>query len=344
MINKKSKLKSIFKYSLIGCGTLTILVVAIIIWIVISLFSGPDFMDITDYHPFRSEEAQERYLNHYDKRAEEWPISSITRIVKTSYGQTFIRISGSENAAPLVLLPGGGCNSLIWLPIIKTLSDNYRTYAIDNIYDFGRSIYTQPMTTTEDLLIWLDELFNVLNLGSDINLMGLSYGGWLASQYTLHAPSRLNKVILLAPAATVFPFSSEFIEHMIIGVIPHRYFLKIAVYWSFEDAINMDATSKRFVDSHVDDAFLGLRCFKFKQPPSPTVLHDDELRDIKVPMLFLYGENEKMYDATLAVQRINDIAPHIKTDLIPNCGHDLIIVQKEIVNRVILEFLDKNDT
>jgi pimeloyl-ACP methyl ester carboxylesterase len=343
MDNKKRKAVSILKYFLIGSGAIIVLVAAIIIWIVSSLFSGPDFMEITAYHPFRSEEAKERYLNHYDKRAEEWPIKSDTAMVETSYGRTFIRISGSENAAPLVLLPGGGCNSLIWLPIIKTLSENYRTYSIDNIYDFGRSVYIRPMTTTDDLLIWLDELFNVLKLKNDINLMGLSYGGWLAGQYTLHAPSRLRKVVLLAPAATIFPLSSEFITHMLIGVIPHRYFLKSAVYWSFEDAVNRDTISKRFVDAHVDDAYLGLRCFKFKQPPNPAVCKDDELRDIKVPMLIMFGENEKMYNAQRAVQRINDIAPHIKTDIIPNCGHDLIIIQKKIVNKLILEFLNDYD-
>lgn len=338
---EQSKKRPILKFFLVGCGTISVLVISIIIWIAVSLFSGPDVMDMRAYHPFRSEKAKERYLNHYDKRAKKWPIASVTRMVETSYGQTFIRISGPDNAPPLVLLPGGGANSLIWIPIIKTLSENYRTYAVDNIYDFGRSLYTRSITTTDDLLVWLDELFSELKLGDNINLLGLSYGGWLASQYTLHAPSRLNKVVLLAPAATVFPFSSELIRRMIISIIPHRYFLKSSVYWSLEDAVNKDATSKRFVDDHVDDAYLGLWCFKFKQPPSPTVLRDDEMRSIKVPTLFLVGENEKIYPAQEAVQRIKTIAPQIETEIIPNCGHDLWIVQTEIVSSKILEFLKK---
>ncbi len=343
MNRDKTKKRRILKYCLIGFGTITLFILSIIIWIVVSLFSGPDAMDINTYHPFRSEEAKVRYLNHYDKRVELWPVASVTRIVETTYGQTFIRISGPEEAPALVLLPGGGCNSLIWLPIIKTLSENYRTYAVDNIYDFGRSVYTRPITTTNDLLIWLDELFNILKLENDINLMGLSYGGWLASQYSLHAPSRLNKVVLLAPAATILPFSSAFIKNMIIGVIPHRYFLKSATYWVFQDAVNKDSESKKFVDNHVDDAYLGLRSFKFKQPPSPTVLSDDEMRSIKVPLLFLVGENEKVYDAKEAVKRIKTIAPQIETEIITGCGHDLSISQKEIVSNKILEFLIKEN-
>ena len=129
MTKDNSNRRLILKYFLVGCGTIVVLVIAIVLWIVISLFSGPDSMEITAYHPFRSEEAKERYLTHYDQRAKKWPIASVTKMVETSYGQTFIRISGSQDESPLVLLTGGGCNSLIWLPIIKSLSQNYCTYA-----------------------------------------------------------------------------------------------------------------------------------------------------------------------------------------------------------------------
>jgi pimeloyl-ACP methyl ester carboxylesterase len=341
MNNDKSKNRPILKFFVVGCGTITVLVVAIIIWIVVSLFSGPGVMEMTTYHPFSSEKAKERYLKPYDMRAKKWQVASETMMVETSYGQTFVRISGPNNAPPLVLLPGGGCNSLMWMQVIDTLSESYRTYAVDNIYDFGRSVYTRPITTTDDLLKWLDELFSTLALGDDINLIGLSYGGWLASQYTLHAPIRLDKVVLLAPVATVIPLSLDLVKRMIFSILPHHYFFKSTVYWIFEDAVNKDEISRNLVDEHIADAYLGLRSFKLKQPPSPTVLRDDELQGIKVPMLFLVGENEKIYDAQVAVKRINEIAPQIETDIIPNCGHDLLIAQTEIVNRKVLEFLKR---
>jgi len=58
-----------------------------------------------------------------------------------------------------------------------------------------------------------------------------------------------------------------------------------------------------------------------------------------VPTLFLVGENEKIYSAKKAVQRLNEVAPQIETEVIPNAGHDLTIVQAEMVNRKVLEFL-----
>lgn len=341
MKNNISRKRQILKFFLVGCGTIAVLVIAIIIWIAVSLFSGPDVMEMTSYHPFRSQKAKDRYLKHYDMRAQKWPVVSECRMIKIPYGQTFVRISGPANVPPLVLLPGGGSNSLIWIPIIKALSESYRTYAVDNIYDFGRSVFICPITTTDHLLEWLDELFDALTLGDNINLMGLSYGGWLASQYTLHASSRLDKVVLLAPVGTVLPLSSELVKRMIISILPHRYFFKSTINWIFEDAVNKDEASRKMVDEHIDDAYLGLRSFKLKQPPSPTVLQDDELHSIKVPTLFLVGENEKIYAALQAVQRINDIAPQIETEIIPDCGHDLLIVQTELVSSKVLEFLKK---
>ena len=65
----------------------------------------------------------------------------------------------------------------------------------------------------------------------------------------------------------------------------------------------------------------------------------EELKSIKVPTLYLVGEHEKIYSAQKAIQRLHKVAPHINTEIIPNAGHDLTIVQAEMVNTKVLEFL-----
>jgi len=76
-------------------------------------------MELSAYHPFRSPKAKEEYLALYDLRAKRWPVASQTRMVETSYGQTFVRISGAADAPPLVLLSGFSANSLVWVPSIE---------------------------------------------------------------------------------------------------------------------------------------------------------------------------------------------------------------------------------
>jgi len=73
---------------------------------------------------------------------------------------------------------------------------------------------------------------------------------------------------------------------------------------------------------------------------NPTVLSDDELNNMDIPVLFMVGENEKIYSPINVIERLNRIAPKIRTKLIKNAGHDLAMAQPEIVNDSILAFLD----
>lgn len=336
---------SILKKLFIGLGIILIIVIVAFSWFLISLFSESDMAKMPEHYPFKSIKAKEQYLDYYDKRAREWPVASESRIVVTSYGETFIRISGPTNSPSLVLLPGASASSLVWLPNIEALSEQYRVYAADNIYDFGRSINTRNIKSSDDMMNWLDELFTALDLGDSINLMGLSFGGWLTSQYTLNYPNRLNKAVWLAPAATLFEFPGDWAWRGILSALPHRYFMKrFMVEWLFEDLLKEnDESSLRRLDELVDDAMMGRKCFRFRMPVTPSVLTDNELQRIKVPTLFLVGENEKLYPAKKAVERLNTLAPQIQTEIIPNAGHDLTIVQADMVNNKVLDFLMKTD-
>jgi hypothetical protein len=101
------------------------------------------------------QKSKEQYLAFYDLQAQDWPIASEARMVETSYGQTFVRIDGEAGAQPLALLPGNGANSLCWASNIETLSAHYQTFAVDNIYDVGRSVYTRPPKSPDDFVSWL---------------------------------------------------------------------------------------------------------------------------------------------------------------------------------------------
>lgn len=201
------------------------------------------------------------------------------------------------------------------------------------------AVYTRARSRIHDFVNWLDESFSVLALGGNINLMGLSYGGWLASQYALRYPNRLAKTVLLAPAATVLPLRLEFVLRIFLCLVPHRRFTRSFMYWLLGDLAHKDETGRRLVEDSVDDLLIAARCFTPKAGVNPTVLEDKELQSIKVPTLFLVGENEKIYSAQKAVQRLNKVAPHIKTEIISKAGHDLTLVQAEMVTRKVLEFL-----
>ncbi len=296
-------------------------------------------MQISPYHPFWSAKAKARYLRYYDRKAETWPVAAECRYVPTSYGKTFVRISGPAGAPPLLLLPGGSTNSLMWRGNIGALSLAFQTFAVDNLYDFGRSIYTSKPKCLGDILCWLDELINGLHLKADINLMGLSMGGWLAGYYALHFPRRVGRVVLLAPANTVLHIQPQFGLHAIAALLPFRTFTRSFIYWLFRDLVEKDAAGKELAEEMIDELFLALRCFHHMPIITPTVLTDGELQTFPVPALFLVGENEKIYPAGEAIRRLNRLAPQVQTAVIPHAGHDLAFVQAELVDQLILDFL-----
>ena len=290
------------------------------------------------YHPYRSEEAKQAFLASYDARASNWPVSSTTTIVSTAYGPTFVRISGPETAPPMVLLHGAGGSALHWLPNIRALSQSYRTYAVDIVGDHGRSVYTRELQSAGDYSNWLDDLLDGLGLERDINLVGLSYGGWISASYALRAPNRLRKVVLLAPAATVSPLPFSWIWRAVLVALPHPYFTKSFLNWMLEDLAQTDE-GPLLLNQAAEAAYLAIQAHKPRQMAPPDVLSDDALQSFAIPVLFVVGENEKLYPAPDAVARLNKVAPNIETRIVPNAGHDLTLVQADRVNRIILDFL-----
>lgn len=293
-------------------------------------------MSIPTYFPYRSVAARDSYFAYYDSLAtKEWPVNSKEQMVPTSYGQTFIRITGPADAPPLVLLAGAVTTSLMWAPNIQALSQACRTFAVDQIGDIGRTTCAKPIRNLNDLLFWLDELFDALELGDRINLMGCSYGGWLTAEYARHAPQRLSAAILLAPGGAVLRLSAQFMIRLTLAAIAPRWFLAPVFRWMFADQLRKDPA---WLDSILDQMRINVRSVQ-RRLPMPPVWTDAEWGALSVPALFLVGEHETIYDAGKAVGRLKRVAPQVTAEIIPGAGHDLTIAQADMVNRRILEFL-----
>ena len=324
---------------LVGCGIAAVPLLLVVVVLGVVLFPGFGGVD-SPYHPFRSAEAKKRYLAFYDARAERWPVPSATTTVESSYGSTFVRISGPADAPPLVLLHGAGGSSLHWIPNVADLSGAFRTYAVDGILGNGRSVVRRPPESADDITSWLDEVFTGLELGDDVRLAGLSYGGWQAARYALHFPERVERLVLLAPAGTVLPLSGEWLFRASLTLVPHPRFTEEFLFWLFEDLAAEGPESRRWLEREARFVYRGVRSFKPRSLVNPGVLTDRELRSLSVSTLFLVGENEKIYSARRAVERLRDVAPRVETRIVPDAGHDLTVVRADLVNAAILDFLD----
>jgi len=281
-------------------------------------------------------DAKEKYLSYYEQESKTWPVLYEDIFIETSYGRTFIRKSGSKELPALVLLAGSMSTSLMWKASVEVLSKEYCVYTIDNIYDVGLSVQDVAMKSADDLTTWLNEIFIRLQLNDNVNLLGISYGGWVASQFALKHANKLKKLILIAPAATVLPIESKFIIKSLWMLLPIKYFTKRFFYWLLNDMAQKSEISKHELDRYIEEIVFYKKCFGNKFLINPNVLSDEELKNFNTQTLFLVGENEKMYSAKDAIKRVIELNPVIENELIHDVGHDLFFLkQKYIINRVL---------
>jgi pimeloyl-ACP methyl ester carboxylesterase len=294
-------------------------------------------MNTAEYYPYRTAASRDLCFCYLDGLAARlWPIASEERMVPTTFGATFVRVSGPPAATALILLHGAGGTSLMWAPNIEALSREYRTVAVDQVGEFGKSVCTKPVESLQDLVAWLDELIGALEARDRVGLVGMSYGGALAAQYALHFAERLEKVVLLAPGATVLRPSAEFWMRLIALGIARQRGLRAFFRWVFAD---MARTDPQWIDSTIEQLTLSMRSLQRHKLPMPPVLTDTEWRSLRTPALFLAGENEVIYSAEKAVRRLKRVAPQVTAEIIPGAGHDLTFVQTAMVNERILQFL-----
>jgi pimeloyl-ACP methyl ester carboxylesterase len=147
-------------------------------------------------------------------------------------------------------------------------------------------------------------------------------------------------MVWLCPAYTVYYGNKEFEKRVFRGFIPLRHFMKKELYWSCEDLVQTEE-GRAIAEDHLDGLRLAIRSFKIKIPASMTVLTDDEIASIGVPVLYMAGENEKMYSVTEAVKRLDSISSNIRSEIVPNTGHCLMFSRPDLVSSKILEFLDQ---
>lgn len=298
------------------------------------------------FHPFRSEQARTEYLAFYEERARAWPVASETMLLDTPSGRTFVRASGRTTDPPLVLLHGARGTSLMWIPNVAALCERHRVYALDTIHDVGLSVSRRETWGPDDLVAWMDEVFDALSPERPLDLTGMSYGGWLAGLYALHRPARVRRVVMIAPGGIVRRFSFGFFVRVMMILAFGRPgsaagALQRTLRWLFADAVQSGEAGRVYVERDVTTMLQAGRFFALPRMVWPTVLDDRAWRRWSVPGLFLVGEHEKIYSPTAAVRRLQRVAPQVRTRIIPGAGHDLTFVQPDLVDRAVLDFLDE---
>ncbi len=144
---------------------------------------------------------------------------------------THVVASGPKDAPPLVLLHGYMATSTMWSPNIADFSKDYRVYAIDVMGQPGKSIPKEPIRNAADYAAWLTATLDGLHLDR-VSLVGMSYGGWLALNFAIAAPERVQRLVLLSPGGGFVPMAKQFsLRGMLMVSFPTRFTVNSFMRW-----------------------------------------------------------------------------------------------------------------
>jgi pimeloyl-ACP methyl ester carboxylesterase len=286
---------------------------------------------------FKTPEGADKYLAAYTATLALWPTPPEAIEVTTSFGTTHINAAGSTDSPPLILLHGFAMSSTQWYPNVVPLSRHFRVYALDVINQMGRSVPTRRIQTPEDCTAWLIEVLDALNI-ERATFVGHSYGGWLSLNLALRAPHRVERMVLLSPAASFAKIAWQFvIQALPIFLLP----IRPTIYRFFQRT-----TTKQLVrgQAEIEQMVMGIWYLKPQHLVAPivSVYTDAELRQISQPTLLLIGEHEVIYKPSVVIERARRLIPHIEADVIAGGGHCFPIDQAEATNERMLRFLVGN--
>ena len=272
--------------------------------------------------PFRGPQEQAQFIAKYESCMRGWPVPYDEQDVTTTFGETHIFASGPRSAPPLVLLHGATATSAMWSSIIGALSGSYRCYCIDTITDANKSVATEPIRAVTDYVDWLQQILSALDI-AQARVAGLSYGGWLAALLALHAPQRVSHLVLLTPAATFAPLTIQFFARALIAnFVRSPFLIRRSLQW-------LSATPEATSDPNVELIALSATTCRpgRREMMLPTVLTDDELRQIGAQVSVLIGDRDVIYRGgpSAALNRAQRHIPNVRTHLVPNANHMLTI-------------------
>jgi len=262
--------------------------------------------------------------------------NSMEEIIDINGKNLFLKTMG--NGEPLLFLHSSLLTSEMWNTQIRYFSKKYLTIA----YDFcGHGKSELPKSTYSDYED-LKAIINKKNL-SKIILIGCSYGGSVALDFTLKYPEYVSKLILISPAINGYNYPLRLTLESIrnfrnvkkYGIEKSAELFMKNKYWSYfvpKENGSTEIFKKLFIGN--GNFYNG----KYNQKYILKPFAIKRLSEINTDVLLIIGNNDSKFNKN-ASKIIKDKIGKIKYCEINGCGHLPNIEKNEEVNKIIQEYL-----
>jgi pimeloyl-ACP methyl ester carboxylesterase len=284
---------------------------------------------------FKSLDLEKQYMAAYQSVLYLWPVPSEPIGIETRFGTTHGNACGSQDNPAMVLLPGFGANSTMWFANVAALSNQYRVYALDTPGQPGKSIPREALNPL-NCSAWITEVLDGIGL-EKAHFVGVSLGGWLALNFAIHVPERVDHVVLLDPAASLEKMSTTFLLHSFIPIMVHPTRSGLIKYFRWM------TRGYQVNPAWAELMLLGILNTRPQPPIRATPFSDEQLSTIRAPVLVLIGSRSVIYNPVSVQRRAAQMIPNVQAEIIPEASHALIEEKSELVNSRILQFCQKKE-
>ncbi|HJQ18337.1 MAG TPA: alpha/beta hydrolase [Allosphingosinicella sp.] len=231
--------------------------------------------------------------------------------------------------APLVFMHGAGTS--LGREFVRPWAEKRRVI-FPYHPNFGESGDDNSIQEVSDYVLHYLDLFDALGLET-FDLVGHSLGGWLAAEFAIRHPERLNRLVLVSPAGLVVPEVESPDYFMIHENDMPGYLMmdpsRLAPYLPAAPDVDFLTLSYRETTATARVVW---------DHPSGNRKLGRWLHRIKVPTLLLWGEHDRL-QPTAKAAAWQAALPNAELKLVPNAGHLVFEEQPDSLD-IVSRFLD----
>jgi 2-hydroxy-6-oxonona-2,4-dienedioate hydrolase len=262
---------------------------------------------------WKNETARVRLEGWYERFLARIPAPVLHREVPTRFGSSHVLLAGPDDAPPLVCLHAMRTGAAHFVSELTPLIGRFCLIAPDLP---GQSVRGLPVRLPFDdsNARWLADVLDGLGLDR-VNLLGVSWGGYVARLMANTFPDRINRLALLVPAGIVNGSHWKGLTRMALPLLRYRLWRTDANLRRFLDPLltTWDEDWAHFMADSLDDMPIDMRI-----PPLAT---DEQVKALTMPTLVLGAADDISFPGRPMVERINALLPHAETEIIPDCKH-----------------------
>lgn len=229
---------------------------------------------------------------------------------------------------PVLFLHGWLGSWRYWMPTMETISDKYRTYALD-LWGFGDSDKSQPRYEISDYVALVNNFTENMGI-RDAPIIGHALGATIALEYAVRHPDLVRKVM-----AVSLPVSSDSISRKLIDVANNTMMAKML--WRRQISYKeVQTEAEKTAEGAINMSVQSVVQLDVKGRIEIVAQSDDAM------VLAVYGEKDDMVDPT-STRELNGNWHNIRPIGLAESKHFPMLDEAAKFTRLLQDFLDVED-